>query len=111
MSASTGIIVMFSGLIANIPSGWLLCDGTYGTPDLRSKFVRGAAGEGGGSGGADEHTHDFTGDGHSHTFGAGSGLETGVNKSDTSNTVQVTGTTDLEDCLPPYYELLFVMKS
>lgn len=38
----TGIITMWSGNIASIPSGWLLCDGTNGTPDLTDKFVIGA---------------------------------------------------------------------
>jgi len=37
-----GVIVMWSGAIANIPAGWALCDGTNGTPDLRDRFVIGA---------------------------------------------------------------------
>ena len=37
-----GMIMMWSGTIATIPSGWLLCNGTSGTPDLRNKFVIGA---------------------------------------------------------------------
>ncbi len=32
-------IVMWSGLLAEIPRGWQLCDGTNGTPDLRDRFV------------------------------------------------------------------------
>lgn len=53
----SGVIVMWHGLIANIPTGWHLCDGTSGTPDLRAKFVRGApaATEAGGTGGEDTH--------------------------------------------------------
>lgn len=38
----TGGIIMWSGSIASIPSGWNLCDGTNGTPDLRDRFVVGA---------------------------------------------------------------------
>ena len=38
----SGAIVMWSGSIASIPSGWLLCNGTSGTPDLRDRFVIGA---------------------------------------------------------------------
>lgn len=38
----TGIISMWSGSIGTIPSGWLLCDGSNGTPDLRDRFVVGA---------------------------------------------------------------------
>lgn len=55
----SGDIRVWNGLIANIPTGWVLCDGANGTPDLRSKYLRGAdAGqEGGGIGGALTHTH------------------------------------------------------
>lgn len=38
----TGIICMWSGAISAIPTGWALCDGTNGTPDLRDRFVIGA---------------------------------------------------------------------
>ena len=38
----SGIISMWSGGIASIPSGWSLCDGSNGTPDLRNRFVVGA---------------------------------------------------------------------
>lgn len=34
-----GVIVMWSGSIANIPPGWVLCNGQNGSPDLRDKFV------------------------------------------------------------------------
>lgn len=39
-----GIVVMWIGTILTIPAGWVLCDGTNGTLDLRNKFVRGAGG-------------------------------------------------------------------
>ena len=38
-SMPTGGIIMWSGNIADIPSGWALCDGSNGTPDLTDKFV------------------------------------------------------------------------
>jgi hypothetical protein len=38
----SGCIVMWSGSIASIPSGWLLCNGSSGTPDLRDRFIVGA---------------------------------------------------------------------
>jgi hypothetical protein len=37
-----GMIMMWSGTIATIPSGWLLCNGSNSTPDLRNKFIIGA---------------------------------------------------------------------
>lgn len=38
----TGGIIMWSGAINAIPSGWALCNGSNGTPDLRDRFVVGA---------------------------------------------------------------------
>lgn len=40
----TGMIVMWSGSVASIPAGWIICDGTNSTPDLRGSFVIGAGG-------------------------------------------------------------------
>jgi microcystin-dependent protein len=37
-----GMIMMWSGTIATIPSGWVLCNGSSGTPDLRNRFIIGA---------------------------------------------------------------------
>jgi microcystin-dependent protein len=37
-----GGIILWSGAQAAIPTGWLLCDGTNGTPNLRDRFVVGA---------------------------------------------------------------------
>jgi hypothetical protein len=39
-----GGIILWSGTIASIPSGWVLCNGTNGTPDLTDRFVIGAGG-------------------------------------------------------------------
>ena len=38
----TGGIIIWSGSAAAIPTGWLLCDGTSGTPNLRDRFIVGA---------------------------------------------------------------------
>lgn len=38
----TGAIMMWSGTIANIPTGWALCDGQNGTPNLQGRFIVGA---------------------------------------------------------------------
>jgi microcystin-dependent protein len=37
-----GGIIMWSGTVATIPSGWALCNGSNGTPDLRNRFIVGA---------------------------------------------------------------------
>lgn len=60
-----GGIIMWSGSVAAIPSGWFLCNGTNGTPNLLDRFVV-CAGSGyavGQTGGA----ADAVVVGHSHT--------------------------------------------
>lgn len=44
-----GVIVMWSGAISAIPSGWALCDGNNGTPDLTDRFVLHADADTGGT--------------------------------------------------------------
>ena len=77
----SGGIIIWSGASTAIPSGWFLCDGLNGTPDLRDRFVVGAGstyavGATGGSANATlvSHTHTatstFTGNAlgtHNHT--------------------------------------------
>ena len=51
----SGVICMWSGTNANIPSGWNLCDGANSTPDLRNRFIvaSGSTYATGNTGGAD----------------------------------------------------------
>ena len=72
----TGCILMWSGSVASIPSGWVICDGTNGTPDLRNRFIVGAgstyavAATGGSADAVNvSHTHTatVTDAGHTHT--------------------------------------------
>ena len=61
-----GMIMLWSGSSATIPSGWLLCDGSNSTPDLRNRFVVGATstyavGATGGSADAIVVSHTHTG--------------------------------------------------
>ena len=39
-----GVIAMWYGTEANVPSGWHLCNGASDTPDLRGWFIRSASG-------------------------------------------------------------------
>ena len=41
-SLPSGSIMIWSGSVAAIPVGWLLCNGTNGTPNLMDRFVTGA---------------------------------------------------------------------
>ena len=84
----SGGIIMWSGSVASIPSGYFLCDGSNSTPDLRNRFIVGAGDTYAvdATGGADSvtldasqipaHTHTFSGStnttgAHTHTVAAG----------------------------------------
>ena len=85
----SGGIIIWSGAIAAVPSGWLLCDGGSGTPDLRDRFVVGAGlgyavAETGGSATVVLTTPNLPS--HSHTFSgttAGGGGHTHSGSTDT----------------------------
>ncbi|MFX0138140.1 MAG: hypothetical protein ACFFDN_31140 [Candidatus Hodarchaeota archaeon] len=63
-----GAIIMSSSI--SIPSGWVLCDGTSGTPDLRERLIYGVSqGENpGNTGGSHSHNHIYT-EIYNHTHG------------------------------------------
>lgn len=114
-----GMIMLWSGSIASIPSGWALCNGSNGTPDLRDRFVVGAGSTyavaaTGGSANATlvSHTHTATSSvtdpGHTHglDFNANLGYDGGggapnttfggaVNRQTASNTTGITVSTSV----------------
>ncbi len=111
-----GMIMLWFGAVGNIPSGWHLCDGTVGTPDLRNKFVpcAGDTYDPNDTGGADSQTHEFTGNGHTHgipqTPGCpGAGPEPCLDGLYTDSEV-AAGTTDAADNRPQYHALCYIMK-
>lgn len=62
-----GLIGLWLGSLANIPSNYLLCDGTGGTVDMRGKYLKSSnvTSEADDTGGANTHTH--AAQGHTHT--------------------------------------------
>jgi hypothetical protein len=118
-----GGIIMWSGAIANIPSGWALCDGTNSTPNLTDRFVVGAgntysvADSGGNNSVNIYHTHPYSGTTGNNSGLAGQGLSAGgfygyalnFHTHDYSGTTGGWGSTTL-DTRPPYYALAFIMK-
>jgi len=108
-----GMIILWSGSIITIPSGWALCDGTNGTPNLKKRFIVGAGDTYAvaATGGALTHIHSFS-------FGSGCGLPPGNNLQDIapagntskSFTISGGGHTVAENGLPPYYALAYIMK-
>jgi hypothetical protein len=132
----TGVISLWYGAIGSVPTGWYLCDGANGTPDLRDKFVVGAGSTysvnaTGGTADAivvsHTHTATVTDPGHAHTVSGSSsqvGLSGGptpfaaVTSVSTSTAVtgisvanSTSGTSGTNQNLPPYYALAYVMKA
>lgn len=114
-----GMIMLWYGSISTIPSGWHLCDGTMGTPDLRIKFVAGAFSDShptfgpGKTGGASGHDHTFLGDGHSHYLQAGDNIIDSYPAGDMSvgvTNTPATGTISYVPLYPPYHALCYIMK-
>lgn len=104
----SGIISLWYGSVASIPSGWALCNGLNGTPDLRDRFIVGAgstyavAATGGSKDAivvSHTHTATVTDPGHTHnTYGKAenNAIPSGgaqVIVSRTSNPTQNTATT------------------
>lgn len=128
-SIPSGVVVSWYGDKANVPSGWAICDGTNGTPDLRDRFIVGAGNSYSlkATGGANtvSLTADQNGP-HSHSGTTSSSQQTVVPGSDLlgthSNnmgkwgTVNITLTTGssgkgaAHENRPPYYALYFIMK-
>lgn len=122
-----GVIVSYTGTTA--PFGWAICDGTNGTPDLRSRFI---VGTGPGVGLTNHSLNDVGGSErvtlslgempkHSHN----ATIPTFVNKdwynnggdthpANENGTASVStteqGNNESHENMPPYYALTYIMK-
>ena len=133
-----GGIILWSGSVASIPAGWLLCNGAYSTPNLADRFILGAGNlyapdAAGGSTDsvtvAHTHTATSTDAGHVHTQ---TGYTTGVPQSNGANQYSVvtpytlntgtgvaiitttnasTGVSGVNANMPPYYALCYIIKT
>ena len=77
-----GIVLMWSGSVVSIPTGWALCDGTNGTPNMVNRFVVGAGSTysvGATGGGSAVTVSTATAGAHSHG-GVVSGTSLGLNQ-------------------------------
>ncbi len=117
---------MWHGTIANIPAGYVICDGNNGTPNLLARFVQGvatAATNPGTTGGAathtltegeiPSHTHTVLMDNqtrdqhHPQAQPAGSYNSSGDLNMQTGS----KGGGGAHENKPPYYDVAFIMKT
>ena len=136
---SPGMIILWSGLTSTIPTGWALCNGADGTPNLTDRFVIGAGNtygvnQTGGYKDAQLLSHTHTGStnttgAHTHTTTAavassqriGPGNPTGLATTGASSTgsagnhkhtftTDSSGVTGTNRNLPPYYALAYIIR-
>ena len=141
MTLPIGAIVMFYDNIANRPTGWEICNGSNGTPDLRSKFIYAASADGevGNTGGASSHLHtnpssvansththstSFSVGGSSGTTAPSPGGGGGIDVASSGHSHSASATSDAggshqhaiadtssDSVLPPYVKVYFIMRT
>ena len=137
MSLPINAIIMWYDSIANIPAGWVLCDGANGTPDLQDKYVKGVSldADKGQPFGSATHVHTnqsaVAGGDHTHTVGinvgapviyknitnGGSAAASNTHRHDFTANSEASGThphttsnTVGGDSLPPFVQVYYIMK-
>ena len=116
----TGMIMMYNG--SSAPSGWAICNGSNGTPDLRDRFIVGTGSSYslGNTGGANSVTLTLNQiPAHTHTYER---TDVGIDVSDrpwpasnndcdmTNQNTSSAGGGQSHENRPPYYALMFIMK-
>ena len=114
-----GTILLFSGKVSDIPTGWHICDGTNGTVDLRNRFPYGAATDDqlGKVEGLPVHHHEYDGGATTETVITGFGPDTSIAfnccKGDNLKYHQHKysgGTTKDASSIPPATRVYFIQK-
>lgn len=117
-----GSIIMFNGKAEDIPSGWAICDGTNGTPNLIDRFIL-ASTYAGGTGGNSQitlsvsqlppHRHRLKKCWYGKSDNADDRQVVRWDGSVSTNAQILTEETGLGmpiDIMPPYYRLIYIMK-
>ena len=122
----SGVIMMWSGAINAIPTGFVLCNGQNGTPTLIDRFIVGAGSvySVGDTGGASSVTLSINEiPSHTHSFsyqiegnGANASKPTRAQRqnsqvSEVNQNTAGTGGGGAHENRPPYYALCYIMKT
>lgn len=124
-----GGIIMWSGTVANIPSGWALCNGLNNTPNLQDRFIVGAGNayavkNTGGNANLTlsvaqlpPHTHTVSDAYYAERRGLGGAFSGSNDGYDNDNDLFArdintgsTGSGQAIDIRPPFYALAFIMR-
>ena len=118
----SGCIVIWSGTTDNTPTGWALCDGQDGRPDLRDRFVLGSGtahgvGEIGGEEEVTLTVKQIPPHSHRYSVGTTSSVKQGTDSSiryrtqyDSYTETSDTGGGEPHPNMPPYYALAYIIK-
>jgi hypothetical protein len=111
----------FWGTIAEIPTGWLICDGNNGTPNLLGKFLEGvatAATNPGTTGGATSKNLDIGGaEAYSSEEASGTKFVSAAGGASLSLASPTAGTgfyreySKISDIRPLFYDVAFITKA
>lgn len=115
-----GAIIAWNLKSGTIPAGWVICDGSNGTQDLRKRFLMGVGNfaDVGKMVGEFQHQHTFFGQ-TQNAGNSGDHLAWKADADTSGRTPQATGvthwhdfsrTTQLADNIPPGYTVLYLMK-
>jgi hypothetical protein len=127
----SGVIMMWSGTTGDIPTGFVLCDGSNGTPNLTDKFIKSTTTAGTTGGGTTTDPTTLTTSeipSHAHTssqaYGtsAGGGYQRIGSWSLANRILAANNTFDVSStggggshthgqAEPVYYSLIFIMKT
>lgn len=120
-----GGIIMWSGSVASIPTGWALCNGQNGTPDLRDRFIVGAGStyspnDVGGVASVTltveqmpAHTHNATARTFSSSQGGGNPYPFVGHPPSSGGSISLDtqGGSQPHENRPPYYALAYIMRT
>ena len=121
-SMPIGSIIMFNGKAEEIPSGWAICNGENGTPNLIDRFILGST-YCGGTGGNSQitltvsqlppHKHKVAKCWYGKADNANDRQVVRWDETVDTNSQVMTGETGLGlpvDIMPPYFRLIYIMK-